>query len=434
MSHSESYYYRLQRQREREIREQMRRAREQANRNRVSANVREFLGRYKETLNRMYNEGLDRFVSVHQLESDINAAYSYINSDPFYARDISVNIGSYIRELETTARNLKREHIQFEREDRIRRERAEREREKQERIRREELEREAKEREIQLEKERIEEERRINEEKNANKDKVIEHFYNIIREIKDPILIDFAKDEIDGIKTNIFNAEGLSNEEAEKYKNDISNNIKSIIERAEVKAQEYKAKKQKEKENKLLDSKLEDIQLDLIQNIPENKEDIEKKEKLLKQIENARKSLSSDNAENITSQEIESITEEAEELLITEEVRKEVVKSIIKSLKSNDFTVQAPELIKDDNGGIVKIIAKRPSGKRAVCKVGLNGKLEYTFDNYEGLTCINDIDKFNKDLEEVYSIKLSDKKVLWENPDRISKGAIDINNIDKRTL
>ena len=419
MSHSESYYYYLERQREREIREQMRREREQANRNRVSANVREFLGRYKETLNRIYNEGLDRFVSVHQLESDINTAYSYINSDPFYARDISVNIGSYIRELETTARNLRREHIQFE---------------KEERIRKEQLAREAKERERQLEKERIEEERRINEEKNANRDKVIEHFYNIIREIKDPILIDFAKDEIDSIKTGIFNAEGLSNEESEKYKNDISNNIKSIIEKAEVKASEYKAKKQKEKENKLLDYKLEDIQLELSNNIPENKEDVEKKEKLLKQIENARESLALDNAENITPKEIESITEEAEELLITEEVRKNVVKSIIKSLKGSEFEVSAPELIKDDNGGIVRIIAKKPSGKRAVCKVGLNGKLEYTFDNYEGLTCVKDIDKFNKDLEEIYSIKLSDKKVLWENPDRISKGAIDIDKHNERTL
>ena len=162
---------------------------------------------------------------------------------------------------------------------------------------------------------------------------------------------------------------------------------------------------------------------------------IEKRDKLLKQIETAKESLnnSSDNIENVV-KDVEIIDKETDDIRITEEVRKEVVKSIIKSLKGSEFEVSAPELIKDDNGGIVRIIAKKPSGKRAVCKVGLNGKLEYIFDNYEGLTCVKDIDKFNKDLEEIYSIKLSDKKVLWENPDKISKGAIDIDKHNERTL
>lgn len=60
--------------------------------------------------------------------------------------------------------------------------------------------------------------------------------------------------------------------------------------------------------------------------------------------------------------------------------------------------------------------------------------MEYLFDNYEGLTCVKDIDKFTKELEEIYSVKLSNKQVIWQNPDRISKGALNIDNDNKRTL
>ena len=34
-----------------------------------------------------------------------------------------------------------------------------------------------------------------------------------------------------------------------------------------------------------------------------------------------------------------------------------------------------------------------------------------------------DIDSFETDLQDVYGFKLSDKKVLWENPNRIKKGS-----------
>lgn len=34
------------------------------------------------------------------------------------------------------------------------------------------------------------------------------------------------------------------------------------------------------------------------------------------------------------------------------------------------------------------------------------------FDNYEGMTCLKDIEKFNVDLEQIYSVKLSDELSL----------------------
>ena len=37
------------------------------------------------------------------------------------------------------------------------------------------------------------------------------------------------------------------------------------------------------------------------------------------------------------------------------------------------------------------------------------------------MTCLKDIQKFNVDLENIYSVKLSNERVLWSNPDEIGK-------------
>ena len=44
------------------------------------------------------------------------------------------------------------------------------------------------------------------------------------------------------------------------------------------------------------------------------------------------------------------------------------------------------------------------------------------------------VKKFNVDLERVYSLKLSDERILWSNPDRLTKDAYDAANEDRRTL
>jgi len=49
--------------------------------------------------------------------------------------------------------------------------------------------------------------------------------------------------------------------------------------------------------------------------------------------------------------------------------------------------------------------------------------MEYSFEKYEGATCKKDIDSFLPKLEQVYGIKLSNERVIWENPDKISKDA-----------
>lgn len=377
MSRHEQYYYKLEIQRREEI------ARENAQRDVMNA-----IARHRQSVQNMINEGLDKYVSIANINSQINIIEEIVNTNPFEARNLSYQLSSDINYLRNDALNRKKE-----------------------------------------------EERIIKEQKNKNKQAVLDYFNKTISSINDIILIDFAKDKFNALRDELMNDEGVTDKEMGGYRKKIESRVKSIIDEANTNASEWRAKKEKEREKRILQTKIEDIEDNLKKENIESKENIEKRDKLLQQIETTKESLNndSDNIENIV-QDIEAIDKETDDIRITEEVRREVVKSIIKSLKGSEFEVSAPELIKDDNGGIVKIIAKKPSGKRAVCKVSLNGKLEYIFDNYEGLTCVKDIDKFNKDLEEIYSIKLSDKKVLWENPDKISKGAIDIDNHNERTL
>ena len=346
MSHNDQYYYELERRRQEQI------ARENARRDVMNA-----IARHRQSVQKIINEGLNKYVSLQNINIEIQNIERIVSSDPLAARDLSYRVGSDINYLRNEALSRKRE-----------------------------------------------EERIIREQKNKNKQAVLDYFNKTIMSIDDIILIDFARDKFDNLRNELLNDEGVTDREMNVYSKKIESRVKNIIDEANSNASEWRAKKEKEREKRVLQTKIEDIEDNLKKENIESKENIEKRDKLLKQIEAAKVSLNNNNvSENIESivKDVEIIDKETEDIRITEEVRKDVVKSIIKSLRGNEFEVSAPELIKDDNGGIVKIIAKKPSGKRAVCKVGLNGKLEYIFDNYEGLTCVKDIDKFNKDLEEI---------------------------------
>lgn len=352
---------------------------------RIISNNEIKIDKYKRNADNMSRKGLNKYVSMSSVNNKINKMEKIKKSDPKAARRMSYDIESEMRYLEDIALENQRKYEEMVKKD-------------------------------------------------SRKKELLDYYFNAIRNIEDPILFDFAKNDIDKLRDNILNDFNLSNDINIYYKR-IDNGIADIIKNIEKDANEWKIKREKEKEKRILKTQINDIEEELKNGNIELKENIEKRNKFLEQIENAKKSLSLNNV-NIEeiNKSIENISDETDKIIITEEERKLKVKSIIKTLKSHDFTVQAPELIKDDNGGIVRIVAKKPSGKRAVCKITLDNKLEYTFDNYEGKTCLNDMNKFEGDLEKIYSMKFSDKKVLWENPDRISKNAIDINNNNERTL
>ena len=122
-------------------------------------------------------------------------------------------------------------------------------------------------------------------------------------------------------------------------------------------------------------------------------------------------------------QEIESVETSVDDVLASEETRRQTVRAFIKLLRQQDFTVGTPVLVKEGSESYVKFTAQRPSGNRAVCRFDSHGRVRYKFDQYEGMGCLKDIRTVQADLERIYSVKLSDERVLWENPDRLMRDA-----------
>ena len=140
----------------------------------------------------------------------------------------------------------------------------------------------------------------------------------------------------------------------------------------------------------------------------------------VKKLENIKDNIQS-LSENELQDQLVAETDKVDGEIADETIRREVIKAIYQSLKRTGFIVTNPQL----SGDIVLIHAQKPAGQQAEFTVKLNGELSYKFDNYEGQKCRKDIEDVTALLDECYGIKLSKRKVLWSNPDRVQKGSKD---------
>jgi len=176
-----------------------------------------------------------------------------------------------------------------------------------------------------------------------------------------------------------------------------------------------------------LKSKVESINIEKefqkIQNIVKNEmKNINKeatKEKLkddIERVKTAPKELLQEIENLIKEEKLEVVSkkiEEAEEAIMDERIRKETIRSLIQTLKKEGFITAKPKLIDGD----VVVKAQKPSGSEVFCKVSIDGKFSYKFDNKQaGDACKKDMDKFDEDLSKFYGIKIKDKKITWTHP------------------
>ena len=371
MSHEADYHYELERQRRRQLYLQ-----------RITINVEQYYNRYREMQKNLvrYKDYIpDEF---DRLESDLNRIQSALASGAVeYAQEISFSVNAYIYDIQALGREAERVyHEQIE---------------------------------LQRERERAEKEER----RNAS----LRYYYHIIGNIKDPIMIQMVHTDLAKIKTEI--TEGRITGEY-KIKEIIYGKLKQAI------------PKVKEWKEKTLNAKSFEIQAervnDQITDVQNTKfENLEEKEKLLKTLQEIKNDVNNNSVINEQFQErLTNVQKGLNEKLVTEDVRREAVKSVVKELRSQGFSVATPKL-KD---GFVYVVATKPSGKKAQCRIGLDGKFRYRFDHYEGQTCLKDIEQFHVDLEKIYSVKLSDIRVIWQNPDRLEKDAMDNKDVLRRNL
>ena len=119
------------------------------------------------------------------------------------------------------------------------------------------------------------------------------------------------------------------------------------------------------------------------------------------------------------------------EAIISENVRKNTIKSIVANITDKGFVVDKKNIrhIKDEN--MVKITALKPGGQFAEFNVKLDGSFIYKFDGYEGQACQKDIQPFLADLESIYGIKITDSKEIWSNPDKIMSKSYQKMNVNR---
>lgn len=348
---------------------------------RIATTTEQFYRRYNQQYIDMKNRGVAAYIptEMNKLESDLARIRSLLISDPKEARDVSYEVGAYIRSMSSLAHNARE---QFERAERM----------------------------------RIE---TLHAEKEHQQNELRQEYFEILQAITNPIVVNFSISEMQQIRNDIESGKLVSSSELRRKSS-------VIISEAEKKGAEWKkqvVKKNRQKNAAQAISEVEKrLKVEKIENQEKTQEFLDKISKLRSGIESG--TIDADTVEK----QVVRLGNEVDETLISEETRRETVTAIVKQLQKQEFTVEKPQLIKTDGKNYVKIVARQPSGKRAVCNVNLRGKIAYKFDNYEGMTCLRDIKKFNVDLEQIYSVKLSDERVLWQNPDRLSMDANSLPN------
>lgn len=387
MSRSAEYDYYLAQKRAREIERQIRHARQQAeyearrraNETRIRNNTEQFYQRYLQQYEDMRSQGFETYMpnEMERLRSDLSQIRSLLYSNPGAARDVSFRIGEYIHSMYRDGHAAEREYRR---------------------------------REIEAERQRQEAERA---ERLRKQGEINDAYYDLVSGIQDQAVINFAAKELSELRQKALDSvTSMSVSDLRQY-------AERIIAQAQAKASEWEDQSKKKEEQQVVTERLQMMQEQLIQ---KKVEDQEKAQVLMKQIVALQEQISSDSKpQPEIEQELAKIESDMDDTLISEDVRREAVKSVFLSLKKQGFQVKPPQLVQDQNHNYVRIVAQKPSGKRVQCRLDLHGKLIYKFDEYEGMTCLKDIEQFNVELEQVYSINLSDERIIWENPDRLSK-------------
>lgn len=353
-----------------------------------------FYNRYLQQYNEMIKEGFEHYIpnEMNRLKGDLNEIRTFLSENKgFAAREESQEVGMYISSMFVLGRSAIR---QFERQEMLR---------------------------IQ----------HLEQEAEAKKNENLRYYYQVIQSITDPVVIDFIKADLNELKEAILN-----NSKSISKSGDSKTYIDKYIEKAKsnatIKADYWKKKVIEENKKKCQEGMIEQIEDELKYS---NIEDKEKSKQIVTLIDNLKSNIQANNVESdVVHSEIQKISKEIDETVISESIRKEAVRAIVKSLRKQEFTIEETSLVENSSSNFVKIVATKPSGKRAECRVESNGKLKYKFDNYDGMTCIEDIEQFDVDLQEIYSVSLSNEKVIWENPIRISKDSKQIKNTNEREV
>lgn len=363
MSRADEYSYQIQRQRKQEL-----------DRQRVRETTHPFIERYRSVLNDVANQGLETFVldEFRELSSALNQMESLLESDPFVAREMGRSLGGRFQSLPRFAREQRRLHQEAERAA------AEALRKVQE----------------------AETERQL-----LLKAELEAAWREGLSGWTTPVALNAAFGELQQLRERL-----LGNTANNITPVQISAALRDVQQKYEADAEhqllEMKNRVQREAINDVLKLQIEQLEQEA------NKDGGERAAKLREALAYATGLALEEQAEALNQ-----LAQEQDEAAVNESQRREVVRAVYQSLQQAGFIVDRPEHLISQGQDEVLIRARRPAGAQADFRVNLSGHMSYKFHQYKGKTCEKDVAPVMATLQDAYGISLSDKRVIWVNPD-----------------
>ena len=363
MSRADEYRYQIHRQRKQEL-----------DRQRVRETTRPFLERYRSVLNDVASQRLDDVIPAEfrELSSELRRMEALLESDPFAARDMSRSLGARIHGLPRFAREQRRSRQEAE-------------------LASAEAFRKAQQAEV---------ERQL-----QLRAELETAWREGLSGWSTPVALNAAFAELQQLR------ERLLGDAADKMTSaQISAALREVRQRYEVDAerqlQEMKNRVQREAVTDVLTLQREQLEQEAI------KDGGERAAKLREALAHAIGLAPAEQAEALNQ-----LVQEQDEAAVDESQRREVVRAVYQSLQQAGFVVDRPEHLVSEKEDQVLIRARRPAGAQADFRVNLSGHLSYKFHQYKGKTCEKDVAPVMATLQDAYGISLSDKRVIWVNPD-----------------
>lgn len=347
---------------------------------RVAATTETYLNNFRKMFADFEAQHFDQYIpgQMQHLRTQLAAAERELTSNPFAARETSMSIQDFIYNLRPIAREVKRQHDEAERE----------------RIRREE------------------------EERKAQKTESMNAFYEAIKQIADAAVQNAARADLATLRSKIVSGSITSPQQ-------VNTVIASILETATVKAEAYKQKALENAKREGLEAQITQAKEQLQQENISSKV----KEEQMKTLDELLNRSKNDDVEEMQKQ-LNDVNEKLLNQKISEDELLEAASYICDTLKSQGYNIpeNAVTLEEVDGEKRIRVYALRSNNDDILCEVSDKNVLHYAINDQEFSMCLKDKQNFGSYLQQAYSIDLSDERIIWENPDRISKGEINIPN------
>ncbi len=386
---------------ERELEKQRSYARkQQENIEKLKTHINGFVEKYENILIDIQKNDLSQYIleDYTQASTSIGEIKSQLNTNPQYAKELSLSLGEWIKQLPKQAIANKTQDIKKKQDDE----------------------------EAKLKKELF-----LKEEKLKKLKKLKMEFDYLLDEelinLKDPILRDYAIGDIT-ILVDKVKKETITEANFEILKKYFQEESIKIINTAQFKTDEFNKKYFQETD--------EEIEKEsILEEIKEKKQEIENiisdnPEKLKNIMDNLLKiedGVASNNLNN-THEHLLNIANDIVNEEVNEEYRKHTVKSIFVILKKLGFTPTKPKI----KNGEVTLKAQRINGNEFEAIIKLDGSMMSHFNGYSYDACKDDIENLEGELQSCYGIDLKKTKTIWQNPDRIEKDAKPISELNRQ--